>query len=434
MRSTVLLTFILILTSCDKPPPPPPRRDSGTIDAGGVLDGGGMDSGPDFDAGPDFDGGARDAGPRRDGGMVSCAVSPSDRHLLSTESGERPRIIGLDGSSDSFGIVWNEIRDGRPDLFGVVLSPSGLGAEQRFTDQPSRENPPTIVASGTGWLVAWVDNHESTGFEIRTQTAAANLSPTGTTNRLTNTPALLEDNPTLVNLAAGPMLVWSEDDMILHTRIAKAATLSLSGTASGSVETFSTDAQRPGQVALGELADGPVALWTEGTGLSQDLLLQRMTASGARTGEPIMVSTEGNADGTVDAALGVTGGAVVFGVLVGGVRREVRFRAMDADGVLVGDERSLLPSGITGTDASITRFAGGYAVAFRGTDDTGVKIFLLLVSGDGELLDQIAVSDAAAFGGRVTLRASASGHLGLAWVDTADASTDVVAALVRCGP
>jgi len=431
------LALLLVLTSCDDPPdPPPPRRDAGPpADAGGAMDGGGVD--PDAgegvdggDAGEDFDG-----GDFPDGGIPTCTAVEDDRHVLSTDPGGLGRIVGMDAAHDSWGIVWHETREGVPDVFGVRLTATGPGTVQRITDQLSRENTPSVMANGTEWIAAWVDNDESISFEVRTQTLSSSLAPSGTRHRVTTTDALLEDSPTLINLSSGPFLFYIEDDMVAGTRTAKALPLSLDGSAAGPPQTVSMDGQRPGQVALGELGAGPVVLWSEGIGATQDLLLQGMTAAGARRGSPTTVTSESNADGTVDAALVPDlGGAVVFGVLVGGVRREVRFRAIDGDGAFSSDERSLLTPPATGTDASITRFAGGFAVAYRGDDGSGsTSIRLLLVDVLGEVLADVPVSAAQPGGGRVTIRATTSRQLAVAWADDTVDGVEIVTQIIRCG-
>lgn len=436
MRCTCL-ALLLVLASCDDTTtPPPPRRDAGPPADAGTMDGGDGDGGGPMDDAGDRDGATGfDGGELPDGGVPTCTASEDDRHVLGTDPGGFGRIVGMDAAHDSWGIVWNETRDGVPDVFGVRLTPSGPGTVQQITDQFSRENPPSVLANGSEWIAAWVDNDESVSFEVRTQTLGSSLAPVGERHRLTSTDALLEDSPTLINLSSGPFLFFIEDDMVASTRTAKAVPLNLDGSAAGTPQTVSMDGQRPGQVALGELEAGPVVFWSEGIGATQDLLLQGMTDEGARRGSPTTVTSESNADGTVDAALVPDlGGAVVFGVVVGGVRREVRFRALDGAGAFSSDERSLLTPPATGTDASITRFAGGFAVAYRGDDGSGsTSIRLLLVDALGDVLADVPVSAAQPGGGRVTIRATTTRQLAVAWADDVGDGVEIVAQIIRCG-
>ncbi|MCA9609525.1 MAG: hypothetical protein KC619_28195, partial [Myxococcales bacterium] len=179
-----------------------------------------------------------------------------------------------------------------------------------------------------------------------------------------------------------------------------------------------------------------VAFWSEGVGIDQDLLMQPLTPVGARSGAPVTVSVEANADGSVDAAVSPgTGGAVVFGVLVSGVRKEVRFRAMSADGTLLGDEVPLMTPPATGGDASIVPFAGGYAVAYRGDlgGGAGTQIVLLLVDGLGNVLDEAPLTSASEGGGRLTLRATGTGQLAVTWADDTPSGYELNVQLIRCG-
>lgn len=415
-------------------PPPPPRRDAGP---GG--DAGALDAGPAIDGGgPSEDAGTGDGGPPpSDAGPAECVTSAAERHLLSTDPARGDRVVGFAAGGDAFGVIWAETREGQPDVFGRRVPTRGaLGAEQRVTGQPSRELPPSLAAFGTAWLAAWVDNDGSEGFEVRTQQLGADLAPTGTVHRLTATDTLREDNALIHVMGEGPFLLWTEDDMRAGTRTARARTLTADGGARGTIQAVSEAGQRPAQIALGELADGPVAIWTEGIGLEQDVLLQPLTRDGARRGAPVPITAERNADGTVDAALRpTTGGAIVFGVLVEGVRREVRFRAMRADGTLVGSETPLFAPPRRGSDASIAVFAGGYAVAFRGADDgvEGSRVYLYFVDGVGNVLSELDLGPASDAGGRVTVRATGDGHLGVAWADAETDGHAIRVQVIRCG-
>lgn len=433
MRETLLsaLFAVAFLAACDDtpPPPPPPPGDGG-------ADSGGMDAGP-FDAGPPGDGAMPDAmedldaRPFVDGGVPVCVVAPADRYKLSAGTMGGDRIVGFAAGGDSFGAAWHETRAGQTDIFARRITPgTGLGTEQRITNVLSRQRAPSLVAAGSRWIASWVDNEGSAGFDVRTQLLNADLSPSGSVHAITATDALGEDNPTLVNVATGPMLFWVEDDVTLSTRTARALSLNADGTARGTQQMASSADSRPGQLAAGELTDGPVLLWAE-----VNLLMQPLSAAGALRGAASTVSVESNVDGTVDAALGVSGGAVVFGVAVAGVRNEVRFRALSSAGTFVGDERSIVSPPVIARDPSITAFAGGYAISYRGdpADGMGPRIYLMLVDAIGNPLDSIEVASAAVGGGRTTIRATGTGQLGIAWADQQVAELAISVAIIRCG-
>ncbi|HJL16832.1 MAG TPA: hypothetical protein RMH99_14305 [Sandaracinaceae bacterium LLY-WYZ-13_1] len=419
------------LAACDGDPPPVPMRDAGRRDAGP----GAMDARVPDAALPDGGGGRDGEVPDRDAGSVGCTVSAENVYKLATDVNPSERNVGLAATSNGFGVVWNETREGRPDLFGIRIASDGtLGGEVRLTDTAAIENPPSLIALGTEWLAAWVDNTAATGFEVRAQGLASDLSPTGSPSDLTSTAALFEDNPTLFAGSDGALLAWVQDDMVASTRQARARPLASDGSPSGSAQDASASDATPGQLALAELSGGPVLVWAEATGGTGDVILQPLADDGGTRGSSEVISAEGNADGTVDAALGPSGGAVVFGTLVGGVRSEIRFRALDEDGGLVGDERILTEAPVQGRGASIARFAGGYAVAYRrfGAGE-GAAVQLLLVSALGDVLDEIEVATVPEQGGRTTLRVSGDGQIGIAWSDRGSTETQIRAAVVACG-
>ncbi|GAB5546328.1 MAG: hypothetical protein SangKO_060880 [Sandaracinaceae bacterium] len=423
---------LLLLAACDDgPAPPPPPNDSGLRDTGMA------DVGPPMDGGEDpMDGGDSSTPPPGDAGPLSCTVSPDDVYALAVDPRAAPRLVGFAAAADGFGVVWNETRDGFPDIYGQRIGSDGIpGPEVEITSDPSQDRAPQITPVGTQWIAAYVSNEGTTGFELRTQLLSADLSLVGSPNIVTDTPAQLEDNPVFLGGASGVLLSWVEDDMIALTRTGRARALNADGSASGGVQTTTAAANKPGQIAIGELDAGPVLVWSEGVGGTGDVLMQGLDASGARRGAVSTLSAEGNADGTVDAALGVTGGAVVFGVLVGGVRSEVRFRALDMEGALVGDERILTDPPTVGTDASIARFAGGYVVSYRALPEGGMpaQIRVLLVSEFGDVVETITLTDAAEGGGRTTVRVTGDGQIGVAWADDAAGGTEVRFGLLRCG-
>lgn len=366
-----------------------------------------------------------------DAGPLSCTVDPEHVWKIGRDSGS-DRTVGLAAGATSFGVVWTQVPEGRAisEVHGLALSSSGtLGTPQQISQPPGVKRPPTIVPVGTAWVAGWVDNSIDV-FDVRTRALASDLSPQSGSSlvTITDTPAALEDNPVFLESSSGVLLAWIEDDMTALTRTVRVRALDTSGAPTGPAQTASASDHRPGQLAIGELSDGPVLVWTEGSDGTGEVYLQPLTESGAADGAATALSIEANADGTIDAALFPSGGAIVFGALVEGVRRDVRFRALDGEGTPLGDERVLG----NGTDASIAAFAGGYAVSYR-TAGAAPEIHLVLVSSVGEVLDEIMVSGAAAGGGRTTLRASGDGRVAIAWADHTDTGVNIELAYVTCG-
>lgn len=423
-RAAVLAASVLF--GCDGKPPPIPL-DGGQRDAG-RRDAGPRDAGPARDAFvPDAD--AASIQPP-DAGPPSCTVGPDDVHKVATDL-PGDRVIALAAAGDGFGLVFTALPEGAAsaEVHGVRLSSSGdLGTLSAITAPPGRKQTPVVGALGTTWVSAWVDNDPDT-FEVRTRALATDLAPTGASAAyLTATPAVGESGPTMLVGSGGALVAWIADDGT--TRSVRAQRVGADGAPIGA-SAVASSGHRFGALVLGELAAGPALLYptTEDTagGPETRVYVQGLTAAGAMRGGALRIDQEGNADGTVDAALFPSGGAVVFGVLVGGVRSEVRFRALDGEGGLVGDERILAQ----GTDASIAAFAGGYAVSYRASASPA-EIRLLLVSNLGDVVAELPVAQAQLAGGRTTVRVSGDGNIAVAWADT-DTQTAISVARVACG-
>jgi hypothetical protein len=412
-----LFACLLLLAACDDGPAPPlfdagPRRDGGRPESdAGRMDGGTMVS----------DGGDAGQVVPTDAGTLGCVADPELIYKLGDEQGGRDRVIGLAAGGGQFAALWTELVDGRPDMFGVRMASDGtLGTPQRLTDNTSREQTPSIVAIGTSWLAAWTDNHETVGFEVRAQPLSTDVVPMGTITSLTATDTLLEEAPVLFRGSDGVRVAWLEQSA---TTTIRTRPLDDDGSPRGATATASSTGNAP--LAFGELAAGPVALWIAGG----HALLQRLTVDGAMNGAPIELDETGNASGTIDAAITASGGAVVFGALVSGVRREVRFRAIGPGGERLFDERILGE----GSDASIADFAGGFAVSYRAVTATGVELRLALLGPTGDLIDEVTVTEVSAEGGRTTLRVSGDGQMAIAWGDRSTTSLGISLASIQCG-
>ncbi|MGE0790744.1 MAG: hypothetical protein AB7S26_34035 [Sandaracinaceae bacterium] len=418
------LVSLSLLSACDGGVPPPPRQDAARRDGGAGVDAGRLDA--------SLDASGADAGAPADAGLLRCTFDPSDAMLLGSDPRLTPRTVALAAGATRFAVAWNGQPEGQPDVYARTFGTSGFSDEVALTDTPSRENRPSLLAVGADWLAAWSDNEGGSGYEIRASHLDGALVEVGSRQSLTSAPAVLEDVPVLAGTAAGPMLAWVDDDMVARTRQARALRLNTDGTANGGVQMVGTAGRSVGGLSLGELAAGPVVVWAEQGVGGQEVWLQPLTSDGANRGSPVALTASANSDGSIDVALGIDGGAVVFGVAVGGVRREVRFHAIAANGDLVGAERILTPDG--GTDASIAAFAGGYAVTYRSPASPTSQIVLLLVSALGAVLDEIPIQDASAGGGRTTVRVTGEGQIGISWADEAGGAIESHAALVRCGP
>ncbi|MCZ7686013.1 MAG: hypothetical protein M5U28_47545 [Sandaracinaceae bacterium] len=380
---------------------------------------------------------ASDAGrPSGDAGAPTCVADPERVYKLGSDATGGDRIVGLAAGANAFGVVWTQLptSGGLVEVHGERISSSGArGTTQRITsrgqqDRSEHRRGGHLVGRGVG-------GQRERHLRAPHHRGGGDLAPgSATVHDLTATPTLREDGPVFLNSSAGLMLAWTEDDMSALTRVARAQQVANDGTPTGSPGTASASGQQPGQLATGELDGGPVLVWSEGIGGSGTVYLQGITTAGAMRGTRTRVSTEDNADGTVDAALlPTTGGAVVFGVLVDGVRHEVRFREVPSDGAVTDAQPERVLA--NGTGASVARFAGGYAISYRApaSGDTPSMIHLMLVQSNGDLVSDVPVIEAPSEGARTTVRVSGDGQIAITWADTNPGATDIRVAMIACG-
>ena len=115
--------------------------------------------------------------------------------------------------------------------------------------------------------------------------------------------------------------------------------------------------------SLARVGDHATVVYTDSTGAGLELRMQDIGLDGAPMGSSQAVTSE--IPGGSHQVLGhADGGIIVFAVLMGGVRAELRTRVFDASGTLE-DPRVLVGAPDEARDPSITAFAGGYAIAYR---------------------------------------------------------------------
>ena len=425
-RRAALLLFAWVFAGCDGKPPPVPVGDAGTRDAGRQTP---RDAGPVRDSGrPEDSGTAPDAGPR------ACTVDPDRVYKVGSDrAGDR--TVALAASGSGFGALYTGLpEDGLvARVHAIALSSDGtLGEPRQLSRAGTALRAVSLASTGASWIASWVDN-DPDRYEVRTLPLGADLAPAAETPAaVTATPAG-EDAPTLL-VSERVLLAWIEDDLA-GARVVRVRELGSDGAPTGSASAASDPAHQPAALVMGELSAGPVLLYPStvqgSSGPETRIFLQGLTSTGGMRGSAMPLDRSAIADGTLDASLAPSGGAVVFGVLVGGARHEVRFRAVGGDGMPLRDERVL----VEGTDASIAAFAGGYAVSYRApaSGATPAQVRLLLLNELGDVVAEEPVADAMPEGGRTTVRVAGDGQIAVAWADSTGDETSVRLALIACG-
>jgi hypothetical protein len=374
-----------------------------------------------------------------------CRVEPTDVFLLGTDAdlAASTRVLGVAGAADEFGVVWREAIEGLPQIrFARIPSTTGAPSSQTLTEGAFVHDAPAIAAVSSGYVVAWVDN-SADDFEI----FARPVSPSGlgAVQRVTSRPGR-DDAPSLVAVGDGVLAGWVENRASDTLRVAMTRPLDTSAAPAGAPRDVSDGTTSVGQPVLAPRMGGAVAVWSEPMEAMPDVILRRLDPQGAPTGAPEIISTEHNASGDVDVGLTSRDGAVVFGALVAGVRRDVRVRLLDGSGTPGMSEFALNVGAEYADSASVARLReatgwsegcrDGYAVVYRSYPEGRAtpELRLVLLDAGAALVRAVdlGVPDISARGGRVTLRIAGDGQLLVAWTDGRDTTVDMRAARIRC--
>jgi hypothetical protein len=433
-----LFSLLFACAACgdDATAPPAVTFDAGPRRDAGPRPDGGPDAGPVDGALPD---GALHDGriPGTDGGLPSsCVVDPdADRIKLGEDTLATRRLAPITPSSTGgFAAFWASAPAGAEDVFGRIVPQEGVAPTVvNVTNDAFITRGPAVVAVGTGYLLAWFDN-STTGFEVWARPLDGALAPTASAQRITMNTSR-DDQPAVIRFGTGALVAWVNDDSagsrVAHTRI-------LDGDASPTTAAVAVTSSPalPDSPILSVRSGGAALSWVDSRAGSAHVMLLPLDATGAAAGAAYQLDTGGDADGTLDVDLVESGGAAVFGVSVSGSRPEVRFRRLMDSGAPAGDEIPVTPAPERATSASLTRYRGGWAVAYRALSDTGLDspmIRLALLDAGGNFVRRFDLTNAHEIGGRTTVRASADGTtLLVTWSDIALSTTSINSARVHC--
>lgn len=388
----------------------PPRIDTGPIDAPGT-------DAPMDDVPSD--------GPLGDAGidLSSCHVQmPEDLMLVATDTTPRDRIVAVAAGSAEWAIAFSRAEMGIQNVYWALVPTSTDGTvASAVTTGFSIAEEPAVTRTTDGWLVAWMSNMPG-NFEIFAQGFGADSRPLLTPTRLT-TNSSRDDGPALVRVGSEVLAAWVESTAT--TREIRTRRLATSGDALAPATSVDVSPHTPSFPVLSTRLDG-VALAFGST----DAVIVGLDGFGARTAAPVVLSAEGNVASSADLALDASGGAIVFDVRVD-IRPEVRALLLDASGAALGPERVILLSPDAGNGASMTQFAGGYALAYRALEVTPPMIRVLFLGPNLEEAGRLDIASATT-GSRTTIRASGDGRLLVAWADNDGTDTEIRAARIRC--
>ena len=420
-RSSFLGIVSVLACACDPMVPPVPTdigpRDTGVRDTFDPIDV------PTIDA-PLADGEVPDVG---DGGMSGCDLGAADILEIASDLRMADRVVGLAAGDSDWAITWHQSVKGFDEIFVAGVGVTGDPTVTQVTSLGRIERDPAVVATDTGWLLAWSGNHMDLNYEVYAQSVGTDLMPIGSPSRLSEFAGGGDGTPTLTALpTSGYLVAWVQGGMTSNLAVTRV--VGATGAPTAAARTITTATNEVTRPTLGFRSAGAVLAWGESSSVPPAARVLALDAAGAASGSPVAASTEGNADGTSDITMDLFGGAMVFGATVI-VRPEVRIRLLDGTGTPSGSERAATTS--AGRDASIASFGGGYLVSYRSADAEPV-IRLALLDAGGVFIDEYDLADAAAGGGRTTVRVTTEGRVLVTWADAGVAGTRIRAARVRC--
>ncbi len=414
-----LCAFFVLASACDAPPPPPPVSPPPPL----------------TDAGP------RVTPPRRDGGGGGTTGPRTPLTRLACATVAEPRVIGEDrratveapatiATDAGFVLAWTELRAGAVGLFVNALSPDGVVRGEVGGGSASLPRAPALLTSGAGYRLFYTE-HTGDGFDLRARAIDPDLTASEVAAALTRSPDEEERQVAALEHGDGALLAWVARDARSGAGAAYLARLGSDGEMAATPVGLASPDGPPTTVRLLRADAGPVAVL--GDARVGHVWAQRVTDDGAASGEPVLVSGDARASGSVDAAWGIAGGAVIFGA-PSDTRPTLRFRALDPDGAPFMDLRSVGAGPRGEADASVASVGGGYVVGYRalGDDPERAEIRLATLSESGLPLDDLAIAESSREGGPVLARATASGHVALVWVERTATGTTLRATVLSC--
>jgi hypothetical protein len=416
-----LLVAALSGCSGDDHPPPPPTDGGIRFDSG--------DGGPVERDGATDDGAIDADAATVDGGGGGCRLEGEVMKLATDEISHAVRLVDVAVSGAMFVVSWTDARSAIADAFVYALPVAGAtGTEYRVTNDFVLTQDAQLAARADGFIIGWGDTTAGT-YEVFARPLDASGAPAGPAVRVTNN-LLREDSLRLTGLGGSTtMAAWVESDGLGGAATTRAVALDLSGAPTGSPRVAGPSTTDARSLALSRLGTGAALAWTE----SGTVYLQPLTSAGAMLGTAAPINTEANASSTPSLALDDTGGAVAFGVLIGGARDEVRLRTIGAAGATVGPETILTAPPATGGDPSIARYATGYAVAYRVSGTGGIgMIRLAFATSAGEYAGSLDIAETTTIGGAPRLAVAADGRILVAWMGGDATNVAVSAAKVVC--
>ena len=232
----------------------------------------------------------------------------------------------------------------------------------------------------------------------------------------------------IAELGEGALAVYGDGERVESLAVDDAAR------AISSADPLGSDASGTADLALAHTYLHATMVWYEEGFSGLRLYAMPLAANGESMGERLSVPVDGTVDGTVHVVSGPYGTGVIYGVLVGRIRHELRFHRLDPLAAPHGVAHMVNEPGETGRDPALAKLGCGYAVAYRADGyrrESELRLALLDEVGDASTRLTIDGADA---DGPTAITLESDGGLLVAWIDDESHSTRLHAARVRCEP
>ncbi|AKF09502.1 hypothetical protein DB32_006651 [Sandaracinus amylolyticus] len=419
-----LLVALVLAGGCGDDDVPSVPTDAGPRDAQ-VRDAAGEDGGGD--AGDEDGGVLEDGAMPLDGGDADAGVLPctGDELTLADLSEERNERVALAAGASTWLAAWVGRVDTFTELQWTIVPATGDAPEPRSTMLRSLLGGAAAARRGDGFVAGYQANPDA-GYEVYALPLAADGTPTGAAWRLT-TQAGRDDRVALVASDGGLVASWTETAPGGASRAFRTRWFDATGTPQGDARTLASGDEVPLASVLVPAESGPYAVWHREQGTASQVVAAALDARGVPpAGGERVVNVEPTANGTLDAVTEEDAAVLVFGIVAGGGAPQVRVRSIDRLGTL-GTERIVG----AGTEPSIARYGGTFAVAYRAPGAGGATLTLAFLDTSLQPRATVPLGPATAEGSLV-MRATDDGRLAIARVDVSGGRTRVLLTRVQC--
>lgn len=388
--------------------------------------GGPSNGSPDRADTPDDDAGVEESDLQQDASVAAplpgespvppteaCAFVPEGVAIVAETFASPDDPLALSMRNEGAMLSWVAYENGKRKVTPMWFSASTSNeADLTIVDSVQRE--PASAATRDGFMAVWSDD-QAGSFNLYAQ----RINAQGLAGDVTSPVRLTENDdddrsPAVVQGADGHLLVaWRAEHGAGQGRT---LLLDADGKPQASAQDIPGFSATFGRPALATLGQGYLLAWVDNP--SRQVRLQRLDELGAPISAFVRADMDGEAQGNLELTTTPHGGALVFDVLTAEERAEVRFRAFDAAGALLGAERTLTEAAERGLVPSVVGFRGGYAVAYRSLREGKIELRVVLVNAEGEHVSAIDLTHLQALDLPTVLRVAPDGlSMFVAWTD-----------------